>query len=158
MGSWVWSPQARRLMFMTIPEKYKLCSLVLCSKIFEKLIRKKFRKTIFFEKFSLDFRTNFFFDPHFREKKSRKYQHFAIFSLSKMVVEKSFCSEIQWKFFEENIFSIFFLGPTFRNFWNRSPSSKVDIFRGWSWTSTCELVGTQLNFPCCAWNIPYLIE
>ena len=47
----------------------------------------------------------YFFDPHFREKKSRKYQHFAIFSLSKMLVEKLFCSEIQRNFFEENIFS-----------------------------------------------------
>ena len=105
MGSWVWSPQARRSMFMTIPEKYKLWSVVLWSKNFEKLVRFFFEKIFSSKNFHWISEQKYFFDPHFREKKSRKYQHFAIFSLSKMLVEKLFCSEIQWKIFEENIFS-----------------------------------------------------
>ena len=158
MGSWVGSPQARRLMFMTIPEKYKLWSLGLCSKIFEKLIRKKIRKNIFFENFSLNFRTKIFFRPTFSREKIAKISTFRDFFSLENVGWKIILFGNSMKNFRRKYFFEKFFGPTFRNFWNRSPSSKVDIFRGWSWTSTCELVGTQLNFPYCAWNIPYLIE
>ena len=158
MGSWVGSPQARRLMFMTIPEKYKLWSLGLCSKNFEKLVRKKFRKNIFFENFSLNFRTKIFFNQHFRERKNREMLIFSRFFLSKMWVEKIFLFGNSMKNFRRKYFFEKKIGPTFRNFWIIAPHSKVYIFRGWSWTLTCELAGTKLNFPCCAWNIPYLIE
>ena len=158
MGSWVWSPQARRSMFMTIPEKYKLWSVVLWSKKFEKLVRIFFRKNIFFENFSLNFRTKIFFDQHFRERKNREMLIFSRFFLSKMWVEKIFLFGNSIKNFRRKYCFELFFGPTFRNFWNIAPSSKVYIFRGWSWTLTCELAGTQLNFPCCALNIPHLIE
>ena len=154
MGNWVWSPQARsrRSMFMTIPEKYKLWSVVLWSKNFEKLVR------FFSEKCSLNFRTKYFFNQHFRERKNREMLIFSRFFLSKMWVEKIFLFGNSMKNFRRKYFFENFFGPTFRNFWNIAPSSKVYIFRGWSWTLTCELAGTKLNFPCCAWNIPYLIE
>ena len=152
MGSWVGPPQARRLMFMTIPEKYKLWSLGLCSKNFEKLVRKKFRKNIFFENFSLDFRTKIFFRPTFsREKKSRNVDIFAIFSLENVGRKNIFVRKFNEKF-SKKIFFRKKIGPTFRNFWIIGPHSKVYIFRGWSWTLTCELAGTKLNFPCCALN------
>ena len=73
---------SRRLMFMTIPEKYKLWSLVLCSKNFEKLVRKKFRKNIFFENVSLNFRT-LFFSTHIFERKNRENINISRFFLSR---------------------------------------------------------------------------
>ena len=158
MGSWVWSPQARRSMFMTIPEKYKLWSVVLWSKNFEKLVRKKFRKNIFFEKFSLNFRTKIFFRPTFSREKIAKISTFRDFFSLENVGWKIILFGNSMKNFRRKYFFEKKIGPTFRNFWNRSPSSKVYISRGWSWTLTCELAGTQLNFPCCALNIPYLIE
>ena len=158
MGSWVGSPQARRLMFMTIPEKYKLWSLVLCSKNFEKLVRIFFSKKYFLRKFFIEFPNKNIFSTHIFERKNRENINISRFFLSRKCWLKNYFVR---KFNEKFSKKMFFrkkIGPTFRNFWIIGPHSKVYIFRGWSWTLTCELAGTKLNFPCCAWNIPYLIE
>ena len=158
MGSWVWSPQARRSMFMTIPEKYKLWSVVLWSKNFEKLVRFFFEKIFSSKNFHWISEQKYFSTNIFEREKIAKCWYFRDFFSRKCGSKKYFCSEIQWKIFEENMFFEIFFGPTFRNFWNIAPHSKVSMLRGWSWTATCRLVGTKLNFLCCALNIPDLIE
>ena len=98
MGSWVGPPQARRLMFMTIPEKYKLWSLGLCSKNFEKLVRKKI-ETFFLRKFFIEFPNKNIFQPTFsREKKSRNVDIFAIFSLENVGRKNIFVRKSNEKF------------------------------------------------------------
>ena len=106
MGSWVWSPQARRSMFMTIPEKYKLWSVVLWSKHFEKLVRFFFLEKIFSSEifYWISEQTNFSTNIFEREKIAKCW-YFRDFFSRKCGSKKYFCSEIQWKIFEENIFS-----------------------------------------------------
>ena len=111
-----------------------------------------FSKKYFLRKKFIEFPNKNIFQPTFsREKKSRNVDIFAIFSLENVGRKNIFVRKFNENF-SKKIFFDFFFGPTFRNFWNIAPSSKVYISRGWSWTLTCELAGAQLNFPCCALN------
>ena len=100
MGSWVWSPQARRSMFMTIPEKYKLWSVVLWSKNFEKLVRFFFEKIFSSKIFHWISEQNNFSTNIFEREKIAKCWYFRDFFSRKCGSKKYFCSEIQWNIFE----------------------------------------------------------
>jgi len=158
MGSWVGPPQARRLMFMTIPEKYKLWNLGLCSKNFEKLVRFFFEKIFSSKIFHWISEQKYFSTNIFEREKIAKCWYFRDFFSRKCGSKKYFSSEIQWKNFEENMFSKK-NRTNFSKFLEHSTKLQSLYFSGMVMNINLRACGdpTQLPMLCVEYPISYWI-
>ena len=147
MGSWVGPPQARRLMFMTIPEKYKLWSLGLCSKNFEKLVRFFFSKKYFLRKCFIEFPNKNIFSTHIFERKNRENINISRFFLSRKCWLKKYFVR---KFNENFSKKIFFRKKNrinFSKFLDHSTTLQSLYFSGMVMNIDLRACGDQTQLP-----------